>query len=150
MTVMPEYDALLAEVSDALERRILDILLQSYPPAPVAQAQAETAAGITRQQLVLTLYGYWPENLETDKHDRIIRKSIEHLREKWPIISSSGGAGYRLSEDADEIEAYAAEQASRAARETEKARQAHNWPLRLHAIREYRQTHVKVTQERLI
>ena len=141
MPTHPVYDQLLSEVTDALEHRILDILLQAYP---------NTAAGITRQQLVMTLYGYWPDNLETDRNDRIIRKAIEHLRQDWPIVSSSGGAGYRLSEDPQEISAFAAEQASRAERNRENAQRAYRWLPKARAIQEARRTAIQVTQERLL
>jgi hypothetical protein len=137
----PIYDQLLEGVTEELERKVLDILLQSYP---------ETSAGITRQQLVLTLFGYWPENLATDQNDRIIRKAIEHLRQEWPIVSSSGGAGYRLSEDADEIKAFAAEQEARAEKIKRDARAAFRWLPKARAIREMRRSNLTVTQPKLL
>jgi hypothetical protein len=137
----PVYEQLLEGVTEELERKVLDILLQSYP---------ETSAGITRQQFVLALFGYWPNNLGSDPCDRIIRKAIEHLRQEWPIVSSSGGAGYRLSEDDNEIKAFAAEQEARADKIRKDARAAFRWLPKARAIREMRRSNLTVTQLKLI
>jgi hypothetical protein len=141
MPTTPIYDKLLSEVTDELEKRILDILLN---------INENTAGGITRQQLVLALYGYWPDNLSNDPCDRIVRKAIEHLRENWPITSSSGGGGYRLSEDEDEIKAFAAEQESRAEKNRHNAKLAYGWLPKARAIREIRRTSVRIIQPSLL
>jgi hypothetical protein len=139
MSTTPQYDALLAQVTDELSRQVLEILMRN-------------PSGMTRSALVAEIYGFWiPDNeLASNVYDRKVRKAIEGLRKDWPIVSNSGEAGYRLSEDAAEIDAYAAEQAARAAKETEKARQAHSWPAKIKSIQEYRKSGVKASQERLI
>ena len=133
------YNQLLSEVTDELERKVL-IVLMFHPE------------GVSRSRLIEILYGIWvpPAELANNRYDRKIRLAIEALRKSWPIVSSSGEAGYKLTEDPKEIEDYAAEQASRAARETEKARQAHAWPAKIRPIQEYRKSGVKVTQEALL
>jgi hypothetical protein len=137
-TMNTVYDDLLKEVTDTLERKVLTTFLE-HP-----------GAKLLRQYLVMHIFGYWPENLTNNKDDRKIRVAIERLRKSWPLVSSSGCGGYRLSEDVDEINAFAAEMASRAARATEKARQAHSWVEQARRVAEVRRTGVQVTQERLI
>jgi len=57
----------------------------------------ENPAGLSRQDLVMKIYGYWPETLEGNTDDRKIRKAIERLRQRlFPILSTSGRPGYRL------------------------------------------------------
>jgi hypothetical protein len=133
MPTTPEYDALLKEVDDALERQVLGVLMAD-------------PLGADRYQLVWQIYGVIPSDLANDKNDRKIREAIEHLREKWPIVSSSGGRGYKLTEDLEEIKAYAAEAESRARHLQLDAQHAYNWPRKVRTIREYRQTHIKVEQ----
>ena len=133
------YDELLAQITDDLERQVL-MALMSAP------------AGISRSRLIHKIYNIWvpAEELANSRCDRKILLAIESLRKDWPIVSSSGEAGYKLTEDRAEIDAYAAEQASRAARETEKARQAHSWPAKIRPIQEFRKSGVNATQEALL
>jgi hypothetical protein len=137
MPTTPVYDHLLTEVTDALQRQVIDALLAR-------------PAGISRPEFVMLLFGYWPDDLENNQDDRKIRKAIENLREHWPILSSSGGRGYHLSEDPDEVKAYAAEQASRMNAAQKNVYRAHLWPSRIRAIQEYRKTQVKVEQPGLL
>jgi hypothetical protein len=131
------YDDLLAQVTDELQRNVLITLIGN-------------PSGMTRYQMVMDIFGYWPENLSNDQGDRLIRKAIEALRKDWPIVSNSGEAGYRLTENAAEIDAYALEQSSRAARELEKAKQAYAWLPKIRTIQEYRKSGVQATQEVLL
>lgn len=57
----------------------------------------DNPAGLSRQDLVWMIFGYWPESLEGNTDDRKIRKAIERLRQRlFPILSTSGKPGYRL------------------------------------------------------
>lgn len=57
----------------------------------------ENPAGLSRQDLVSMIFGYWPESLEGNTDDRKIRKAIERLRQRlFPIVSTAGKPGYRL------------------------------------------------------
>jgi hypothetical protein len=139
MSTTPQYDTLRKQITDELQLQVLDLL-------------EDNPQGMSRSKIILTIFGVFvpPAELASSVYDRKIRKAIEGLRKDWPIVSNSGEAGYRLSEDAAEIDAYAAEQAARAAKETEKARQAHSWPAKIKSIQEYRKSGVKASQERLI
>lgn len=81
------YDRLLQELEgelDDLERQIFT-LLKEHP------------AGLSRQELVMRIKGYWPEKLDGNTDDRKNRKAIQRLRERlFPIVSTSGKPGYRL------------------------------------------------------
>jgi hypothetical protein len=138
MTTHPIYAELLAEVTDELERDVLHILLISNPK------------NVTRQQFVMKIFNYFPDDLENNQDDRKVRAAIEHLRQDWPIISSSGGAGYRLSEDPTEIQAFAAEQASRAERNRENAQRAYRWIPKANSIHEARRSAQIVKQPSLL
>ena len=140
MPTTPTYDHLLTEISDELQRQVLEIL-------------AANPQGISRSSLIAKIYGVWVPQAElaSSTYDRKIRLAIKSLRKMgFSIVSSSGKAGYHLSEDPEEIQAFAAEQASRAAHETTDAREAHAWPLKIKSIQEYRRSNVGATQERLI
>lgn len=139
MSTTTQYDALLAQVTDELSRQVLEIL-------------AANPQGVSRSVLISKIYGVWvPDNeLANSIYDRRVRKAIEALRKDWPIVSNSGEAGYRLSEDADEINQYALEQTSRARHEEEKAMQARRWPAKIRAISEYRKSGVKAEQPRML
>lgn len=57
----------------------------------------DNPAGLSRQDLVMKIFGYWPETLEGNTDDRKIRKAIERLRlRNFPILATSGRPGYRL------------------------------------------------------
>ncbi len=92
-----EYEKLLSELNAGewpiIARNILNTLLQ----AP---------KGITRKGLIRTVFGEEPSNnLSNDTRDRKIRKGIEYLRNLgFPIVSTSGKAGYKLDTDPHNIE----------------------------------------------
>lgn len=82
---------------DKLERQIF-LLLKEHP------------AGLSRQDLVLKIQGYWPDTLEGNTDDRKNRKAIQRLRERLvPIISTSGQPGYRLDISRDGVDRMLAE-----------------------------------------
>lgn len=97
MSHTPEYEKLLAELNAGelpiIARKILNTLRQ----AP---------KGITRKGLIRAVFGEEPDNnLSNDTRDRKIRKAIEHLRDLgFPIVSTSGKAGYKLDTDPKNIE----------------------------------------------
>jgi SMC interacting uncharacterized protein involved in chromosome segregation len=89
------YDKLLEELKDGelseIQRQVFQ-LLQEFPE------------GLSRQDLVLKICGYWPESLDGNTDDRKIRKAIERLRQRlFPIISTSGKPGYRLDVSRDAV-----------------------------------------------
>jgi hypothetical protein len=136
------YDELLAEVTDELERQVLEFLMQC-------------PSGVTRSVLIMHVYGVWvpPEELANNVYDRKIRKTIEALSLKHglPIVSSSGKSGYKLSDDPNEIEEMAREFDGRAAHCNKRAFKIRTIQKTLAlTIREYRQTHKIVSQERLL
>ncbi len=62
-------------------------------------------AGLSRQELIMEVYGYWPESLDGNTDDRKIRKAIERLRQRlFPIVSTSGRPGYRLDVSREAVE----------------------------------------------
>ena len=86
MTTM--YEKILFELASGemskLQRDVYNLLKQN-------------PEGLTRQELVLKIYGYRPERLEACTDDRKIRKAIEGLRQRlFPIVSTSSQPGYRL------------------------------------------------------
>ncbi len=97
MSHTPEYEKLLAELNAGelpiIVRKILDALLQ----AP---------KGLTRKDLIRIVFGKEPDNnLSNDTSDRKIRKGIEYLRNLgFPIVSTSGKAGYKLDIDSKNID----------------------------------------------
>lgn len=93
----PEYEKLLVELKagelPVIARKILDVLSQ----AP---------KGLTRRGLIRIVFGEEPgSNLSNDTRDRKVRKGIEYLRNLgFPIVSTSGKAGYKLDTDPKNIE----------------------------------------------
>ena len=108
MARTPQYQQLLNELESGelneIERKILEALMKA-------------TKGLSRQGLIRIVYGMKPRpNLGSDPKDRKIRKGIESLRNRLiPIVSSSGGAGYRLDTSPDAIENMVLEWESRIA-----------------------------------
>jgi hypothetical protein len=99
------YEQLLTELSSGemtiLQKQIYE-LLKEHPQ------------GLTRQDLILSIFGYWPESIDGNKDDRKIRKAIERMRRRlFPIISTSGKPGYRLDVSRPAVEKMLAELISR-------------------------------------
>lgn len=106
----PIYRKLLEEVDDAFQRCVLEVLLDRA---------GET---VTRRQFVATVSGEIISS-RVATADRKIRLAIAALRAaNWPILSSSGEAGYRLCYDEFEIAICAAEMRRRAESQAEAAR----------------------------
>ena len=98
------YEQLLSEITDADERKVFDVLLQA------------DGRRVTRGELVRKVYGVEldPNALANSVEDRKVRKIINLLRERdYPIVSSSGAAGYTMKASAEEMDVYIADLASR-------------------------------------
>lgn len=99
------YESLLNQLAEGelneLQRRVFNLL-------------REHAEGLTRYDLVEHIFGYRPEILDRNVHDRKIRKTIETLRQRFfPIVSTSGQPGYRLDVTKEAAEKMMAELQSR-------------------------------------
>lgn len=133
MTTHPVYDLLLAEISDATERKVLEAFLQ------------KPGERISRPDLVFAVFGVYVQQkeLSASKEDRKNRECIESLQRKgYPIISSSGEPGYILAADDEETEAYIVELGSRAQMLQEKIkalRDSKKWTPFIRQWREQRQ-----------
>jgi DNA-binding winged helix-turn-helix (wHTH) protein len=104
MTIHPVYDLLIAEITDDLERKVLEAFLE------------KPGERISRPDLVFAVFGVYVQQkeLSSSVHDRKIRECIETLQRKsYPIVSSSGEPGYILAADDDVADAYIAEIGSR-------------------------------------
>jgi BMFP domain-containing protein YqiC len=127
MTTTPVYEQILAELAagelNGLQREILKELRKSYP------------ASVSRYDLVVRIYGYWPEDINKDVKDRKNRKAIQAMRDLLiPIVSSSGEAGYRLDVSEDAIRAMIAEWRSRRGRLNERIEAAEKALIRIHQL----------------
>ena len=107
MQITNVYEQLVAEITDADEKKVFDMLLQ---------AEGER---VTREELVKEVYGIVVESnaLANSVEDRKVREIIRRLRKRdYPIVSSSGAAGYTMKASAEEMDIYIADQASRKAK----------------------------------
>lgn len=98
------YEQLIAEITDEDEKKVFDLLLNS------------DGQRISRVALIKEVYGIDvdPASLGLCQEDRKIRNIIRTLRERdYPIVSSSGEAGYTMKASAEEMDIYIADQASR-------------------------------------
>src|SRR5690349_359569 len=141
MTVHPVYEQLLAEIDPGLERQVFEVMLER-------QGQR-----VTRAELVLLVFGETvsPDQLANNIHDRQIRECIERLQERdYPILASSAQAGYILTDDDAEIDAYIRELSSRA--EHIRAKVIHLYAARQKAasMRQWRTNPPEAVQARLI
>ncbi|CAG1014601.1 hypothetical protein ANAEL_05024 [Anaerolineales bacterium] len=109
MSRTPQYEKLLAQLKAGelkeIERRIFKVFIQK-------------PNGLTRQELVHIVFGARVgRNLNNDTRDRKIRKGIESLRNRGVIIvSTSGGAGYKLDADYETMQSMLRELKSRISR----------------------------------
>lgn len=106
MSHTPEYEKLLVELKAGELPIIARKILNAMSQAPI---------GLTRKELIRIVFGEEPgSNLSNDTRDRKIRKGIEYLRNLgFPIVSTSGKAGYRLDTDPENIECMIRELKSR-------------------------------------
>lgn len=115
MATHPIYDQLVANITDPMQRAVLDTLLQ------------HAGERVTRFELIEAVHGaearQWAEQhgLANSTADRQNREIIEALQARdYPIVSSSGVAGYVLAADDAETDNYLAELESRRANLEEK------------------------------
>jgi DNA invertase Pin-like site-specific DNA recombinase len=96
MSHTPQYEKLLAELKAGELPIIVCKILDALSQAP---------KGLTRKGLIRIVFGEEPgSNLSNDTRDRKIRKGIEQLRNLgFPIVSTSGKAGYKLDTDPEKI-----------------------------------------------
>lgn len=144
MTTHPVYDMLLAEIDDAMERAVFMALLE------------RAGARVTRYELLEKVHGpkalAWAQEngLANSTGDRQNRECIERLQARdYPIVSSSGQAGYILAADDETTEAYISEIGSRIQQmqlKQEALRRSKRW---IKFIREYKDSRPMV-QARLI
>jgi hypothetical protein len=92
-----------SEARDELDRTVLRIL----------QRHVGKAARIEREFLVAMVYG----DASGPVADRRVRESIERLRERHVILSSSGCGGYWLPESQEEAQEFIREMENRARKE---------------------------------
>lgn len=98
------YQSILDSIDSDLERRVFDLLA------------VHIGEPISRTFMISFLFGEDIEEAETGNNprDRAIRKCIENLRSRdFPIVSTSGEAGYCLSDDPLKIDRCVAEDRSR-------------------------------------
>ena len=106
--IHPVYDQLMEGITDKMTRSVLDVLIQ------------HAGERVTRLDLLEHVHG-WNVRDQAEKHglansteDRQNRAIIEMLQDKgYPIVASSGTAGYVLAADEATTEAYIAELVSR-------------------------------------
>ncbi len=107
MQITTVYEQLIAEITNEDEKKVFDLLLQA------------DGRRVSRVELVKEVYGVdvAPESLSNSVEDRKVREIIHRLRERdYPIVSSSGAAGYTMKASAEEMDIYIADQASRKAK----------------------------------
>lgn len=127
--ITPVYDLLLRDITDDLERKVLSALIE------------HAGERRTRPQLVFDVFGKYVQSSElaNNTDDRKIRECIENLqRREYPILASSGIAGYILVTDDKELDDYVGEIVSRANQMHEKAhalRKSRKW---IRSIQEYK------------
>jgi len=92
------------ELQEELDRMVLRVL----------QAHVGKEERISRRDLVEQVYGVRLDLDANSVEDRRVRESIERLREKHVILSSSGSGGYWLPESEAEAVDFIAEMESRA------------------------------------
>ena len=132
MPMTTQYQALIAEWEaqlEDLEVLVFDALKKAYPE------------GRTRRQLIFDVYHELVPNtvdLNNNKKDRKIRLTIGKLRDEnlIPIVSSSGGAGYRLDLSEEAIVGMIEEWARRVCVFQEKVQRGHVMRRRIHELGE--------------
>ena len=97
------YQKLLSELSSDLERKVFEVMSR------------QMGKRVTREHLITAIFGITMcQDISSSAEDRKIRKCIEALRMKgFPIIASSGEAGYTLVDDVEQIDQYIAEESGR-------------------------------------
>lgn len=101
------YEAIVVETPDGLDNQVLAVL----------QNHVGKTNRIKRADLVHKIFS--PKNgfsFTTDSHDRQVRLAIARLRERYPILSSSGEGGYWIADGIGELVEYQREIVSRVRR----------------------------------
>lgn len=125
------YERILADVDDGTEREVFGYLA------------AHLGQRVTRQQLIFWIWGkHVPETeLANSTYDRQVRVCIKRLRDKdFPIVSSSGEAGYTLKADENEIDSTIAEMRSKVESMQDSITHLYRSKGKARQIREYRET----------
>lgn len=105
------YQSILDTITDDLERRVFQLL------------SSRVGSQTSRSFMIFWLFGeeVTDDSLASNPHDRAIRKCIENLRNRdYPIVASSGEAGYCLTDDPEQINACIAEERARVKKIEEK------------------------------
>ncbi len=111
MATHPVFDLLLEGVDDGLERKVLRVLMQ------------DAGRRVSRPMLVMQVFKVFvrPSELASCGKDRQIREAIERLQGLgYPILASSGQAGYMLGGEEQQLDDYLVELVSRKVRIEEK------------------------------
>lgn len=125
-----EYQQILDELANGemeeLEVKIFHFLRRAYP------------ASLTRYDLLEYVFGYRPaaaDGLNNSNDDRKIRSTIANMFAKGvPIVSTSGGAGYRIDIDLDSWVDVVAELEGRKKTIGERIEAAHRIVRKIHAL----------------
>lgn len=132
--------AVLSKVTEETQKQVLHELIWHMGEA------------VTRERLVWMIFGVEVvrEDLPKDANDRKIREAIHQLRLKgYPIVASSGEAGYALVDDPARIDAYIAEEASRIEEIRAKIDALYRARVMARSLREWRATREPAIQQPL-
>ena len=102
------YKQIVDSTPDDLPEKIMDVLTKAY--------QTQPGANVTKQEIIRAVFGEpdFERNRVNSTKDRQVRDVIADLQlEGYPIIASSGKAGYRLAANVSEATQYIAELESR-------------------------------------
>lgn len=134
------YERILESVDPGLERQVFDVLV------------ANLGQKVTRERMILEIFEVVPSELLADStYDRKVRVCIQHLRDKdFPIVSSSGEAGYALKADENDIDQTIAELRSKIDSLQNSINHLYRSKKKAHDIRTYRETVEPATQPVLL
>jgi len=135
------YDNLLSQITEEDEKKVFEIFAHRI------------GQRISREYLLQEVYGVIitdVEYLNMDSHDRMIRKHIENLRLKsFPIVATSGNAGYIMVDDPDLIDAYIAEESNRILHLENKIQMLYRAKDNARSLHEWRETSKVAVQDPL-
>lgn len=127
-TITPEdvYLEIKAMTPQDIDTKVLNVLMQ----------HVGRENSISRRHLIDQVFGVCLPvnvNLANLRADRQVRLAIARLQKDYPIIGSSGGAGYCMVSGMDELTRYEAEINSRAKKLLEKSRRLRRAAERLYS-----------------
>jgi hypothetical protein len=108
MSTTQVYEQMVASTPADLPARIMQVLEYALKNSP--------GINVTKQDMIKNVYGKFIEKarLSGTTEERQLRDTIADLQVSgYPIIASSGKAGYRLAQNKAEIEEYVSELESR-------------------------------------